>query len=152
MCVRQIWKHFMVSRRGLYDWTSSTPGLKRLFAQQQGHPQVIPAFVGWEIPQDSPHSLFRYKLLILSCRHMLQLGNLWLRSIINTYGFTLTPLERGLWGWWVSATPRNPLMCSHERESGTHLSSMSTIRASEQHVYITQSLRPFIQLRDWPRL
>lgn len=59
--------------------------LKGFFAQQRGHPRVILPFAGGEIPQDSPRSSSLTKLLTLFGRHMFQLSNLWLFSIISTY-------------------------------------------------------------------
>lgn len=69
------------------------------FAQQRGHRRVILPFVGWEIPQDSPHSSFLTKLLILSagsCWHMIQLSDLWLLSIICTYIIIYYPQNKFL--------------------------------------------------------
>lgn len=59
--------------------------LKGFFARRRGHRRVILPFVGREIPLESPHSLSLTKLLTRFGRHVFQLSNLWLFSIITTY-------------------------------------------------------------------
>lgn len=129
VCVWQIWKHFMVSRRGLCDWTSYvTPGLKRLCTTARAsasHPDVLRDEKFHRI-HHTVH--FLSKLLILSagsCRRMSLLGNLWLRSIINTRGFL--ELRCRLISEWICHCYRkralnhitNPLMCVYYCESST---------------------------------
>lgn len=59
--------------------------LKGFLAQRRGHRRVILPFAAGEIPQDPPHSSSLTKLLTRFGRHVFQLSNLWLFSIITTY-------------------------------------------------------------------
>jgi len=89
VCVWQIWKHFTVSRRGLCDWTNYvTPGLKRLCTTARASASH-PAICGMRNSTGFTTQFVSIQTAYSICRLLqtIQLGNLWLWSIINTHGF-----------------------------------------------------------------